>query len=61
MRRACSRRWTASRIPGERLAAVCPAYVRFAADRQALFQALFAAGLDKTRHAELDDAARPAR
>lgn len=45
--------------PAERLAAACRAYVGFAADNQALFQALFAAGLDKSRHPELEDAARP--
>jgi AcrR family transcriptional regulator len=45
--------------PAEQLAGACRAYVRFAADRRALFQALFVAGLDKTGHPELEAASRP--
>lgn len=45
--------------PEERLIAGCAAYIRFASAQVPLFQALFAAGFDKTRHAELDTAARP--
>jgi AcrR family transcriptional regulator len=43
----------------ERLAAGALAYVRFAAGKPALFQALFAAGLDKHKRPELEAAAAP--
>jgi AcrR family transcriptional regulator len=43
----------------ERLAAGAFAYVRFAAGNRALFQALFAAGLDKQNRPELEAAAAP--
>ena len=45
--------------PADRLAAAAGAYVRFAADNRPLFQALFGAGLDKSRHPELEQAAQP--
>ncbi|GAA1688773.1 TetR/AcrR family transcriptional regulator [Fodinicola feengrottensis] len=45
--------------PTERLAAGAQAYVRFAATHRALFQALFAAGLDKATRPELEKAAAP--
>lgn len=45
--------------PADRLAAAARGYVRFAAANRALFQALFAAGLDKRDRPELDRAARP--
>jgi AcrR family transcriptional regulator len=45
--------------PAEQLAAAARAYVRFAAANLSLFQALFAAGLDKSRHPELESAAQP--
>lgn len=41
------------------LAAVAECYVRFAVAQRPLFQALFAANLDKTRHPELAAAAEP--
>jgi hypothetical protein len=46
-------------VPADRLAAAADAYVRFAAVDQALFEALFAAGLDKGGHRELPEAGRP--
>lgn len=45
--------------PAARLTSAGRGYIRFAAEHVPLFQALFAAGFDKTRHPELDDAARP--
>ena len=45
--------------PAERLTGACRGYIRFASECGPLFQALFAAGFDKTRHPELDAAARP--
>ncbi|MFI5783039.1 TetR/AcrR family transcriptional regulator [Nocardia sp. NPDC051570] len=42
--------------PGEQLAAFAAAYVRFAADRPALFTLTFAAGLDKARFPPLAEA-----
>jgi AcrR family transcriptional regulator len=39
--------------PTEQLAALAGAYVRFAREEQALFDIMFNAGLDKTRHPEL--------
>ncbi|MFD0328067.1 TetR/AcrR family transcriptional regulator [Streptacidiphilus monticola] len=39
--------------PEERLVDAAEAYVRFAAEERALFDALFAAGVDKARHPEL--------
>ena len=42
--------------PGEQLAAFASAYVQFAADQPALFELIFAAGLDKTRFPALADA-----
>lgn len=45
--------------PADRLAAAARGYVRFAAANRALFQALFAAGLDKGDRPELEEAAKP--
>ena len=39
--------------PAEQLAGLARGYVRFAVGKKALFQALFAAGLDKKKHPEL--------
>jgi AcrR family transcriptional regulator len=47
------------RKPADRLAAVARAYVRFAGMHRALFEMLFEAGLDKTRHPEIEAAKRP--
>ncbi|MEV5479270.1 TetR/AcrR family transcriptional regulator [Streptomyces sp. NPDC052207] len=44
--------------PVEQLAAFAAAYVRFAADEPALFDITFHAGLDKSRHPELEAAGR---
>ncbi|MFI7446740.1 TetR/AcrR family transcriptional regulator [Nonomuraea sp. NPDC049714] len=44
---------SASEDPTEQLAALAAAYVRFAYEEQALFDIMFNAGLDKTRHPEL--------
>jgi Tetracyclin repressor-like, C-terminal domain len=51
-----SARW---RPPGQRLAAAAAAYVRFADERRALFQALAGSGLDKDPHPEIARAAQP--
>jgi AcrR family transcriptional regulator len=45
--------------PGQRLAELAEAYVRFAATHEALFATLFEAGLDKTRHPEIKAAEAP--
>ena len=45
--------------PADQLAAAARGYVRCAATNRALFQALFGAGLDKSRHPEIDQAAQP--
>ena len=45
--------------PADRLAAMAGRYVRFAAANRPLFQVLYEAGLDKTRHPEIEVAARP--
>lgn len=45
--------------PADKLAAATRGYVRCAATNRALFQALFGADLDKTRHSEIDRAAQP--
>jgi AcrR family transcriptional regulator len=50
---------TASGSPEQRLAAAAGAYVRFADEQRALFQALAGSGLDKDRHPEIARAARP--
>jgi len=50
---------TASGSPRQRLAAAAEAYVRFADEQRALFQALAGSGLDKDRHPEIAQAARP--
>jgi AcrR family transcriptional regulator len=42
--------------PAEQLAAVAAAYVRFAAERRAMFDVLFGAGLDKARYPALQQA-----
>jgi AcrR family transcriptional regulator len=47
------------RKPADRLAAVASTYVRFAGTQRALFEALFAPGLDKSRHPEIEAAKRP--
>ena len=49
----------ASGSPRQRLAAAAGAYVRFADEERALFQALAGAGLDKDRHPEIGRAAQP--
>jgi AcrR family transcriptional regulator len=45
--------------PPQRLAAMTRAYVRFAAEQRPLFDALYSAGLDKTRFPELQRAFEP--
>jgi AcrR family transcriptional regulator len=45
--------------PADRLAAVARAYVRFAGAHRPLFEMLFEAGLDKSRHPELEAAEKP--
>ena len=52
-------RQAASGSPEQRLAAAAQAYVRFADEERALFQALAGSGLDKDRHPEIGRAARP--
>lgn len=49
----------ASGPPSQRLAAAAAAYVRFADEQRALFQALAGSGLDKGRHPEIARAAEP--
>jgi AcrR family transcriptional regulator len=49
----------AADTPASRLAAMAGTYVRFAAEHRPLFAALFSAGLDKTRHPELQRAWEP--
>jgi AcrR family transcriptional regulator len=51
-------RQAASGSPEQRLAAAAQAYVRFADEKRALFQALAGSGLDKDRHPEIGRAAR---
>jgi AcrR family transcriptional regulator len=48
-----------SRAPADRLAAIARAYVRFAGAHRPLFEMLFEAGLDKSRHPEIEAAERP--
>lgn len=43
--------------PSEQLAAIAAAYVCFAAERRAMFEVLFGAGLEKARYKELEEAA----
>jgi AcrR family transcriptional regulator len=50
---------TPAETPGERLAAMAGAYVRFAAGQRPLFEALFNSGLDKSRYPELQRAWEP--
>jgi AcrR family transcriptional regulator len=45
--------------PADRLAAIARCYVRFAAAHRPLFELLFVAGLDKTRHPEIAVAEKP--
>jgi AcrR family transcriptional regulator len=52
-------RAAASGSPQQRLAAAAEAYVRFADEQRALFQALAGSGLDKDRHPEIARAAQP--
>jgi AcrR family transcriptional regulator len=52
-------RAAASGPPRQRLAAAAEAYVRFADEERALFQALAGSGLDKDRHPEIARAAQP--
>ena len=52
-------RQAASGAPAQRLAAAAGAYVRFADEQRALFQALAGSGLDKDRHPEIARAAQP--
>jgi AcrR family transcriptional regulator len=47
------------RAPADRLAAIARAYVRFAGTHRPLFEMLFEAGLDKSRHPELEAAEKP--
>lgn len=42
--------------PADQLAAAIAAYVRFAAERRPMFEALFGAGLDKTKYPRLAEA-----
>jgi AcrR family transcriptional regulator len=42
--------------PADQLAAASAAYVRFAAERRSMFEALFGAGLDKTKYPQLQAA-----
>ena len=42
--------------PGEQLASGSAAYVRFAAERRSMFEALFGAGLDKAKYPQLQEA-----
>jgi AcrR family transcriptional regulator len=42
--------------PADQLAAVAAAYVRFAAERRPMFESLYGAGLDKSRHPQLANA-----
>ena len=46
-------------LPEDRLVAMARAYVRFAAEQRSLFDALFSAGLDKSRYQELREAWEP--
>jgi AcrR family transcriptional regulator len=48
-----------SHTPADRLAAIARAYVRFAGAHRPLFETLFEAGLDKSRHPALAAAERP--
>lgn len=48
-----------SRKPADRLAAIARAYVRFAGEHRPLFEVLYEAGLDKSRHPEIREAERP--
>jgi AcrR family transcriptional regulator len=50
---------TAARTPTDRLAAMARAYVRFAGIHRPLFEVLFDAGLDKSRHPEIKAAEQP--
>jgi AcrR family transcriptional regulator len=43
--------------PADELAAASAAYVRFAAERRPMFEALFGAGLEKARYPKLEEAA----
>ena len=45
--------------PADRLAAMARGYVRFAAANRPLFEVLYEAGLDKTRHPEIEAAEQP--
>lgn len=45
--------------PAERLAAICRDYVRFAVEHRPLFDTLFGAGIDKSRHPEVHQAEEP--
>jgi AcrR family transcriptional regulator len=45
--------------PAQRLAAMTRAYVRFAVEQRALFEALFSSGIDKSRYPELKRAWEP--
>lgn len=45
--------------PADRLAAIARAYVRFAHANRPLFEVLFVAGLDRSRHPEVKAAERP--
>jgi AcrR family transcriptional regulator len=47
------------RAPAKRLAAMVRAYVRFAGAHRPLFEVLFDAGLDKSRHADVRAAEKP--
>ena len=47
------------RTPAKRLAAMVRAYVRFAGTHRPLFEVLFDAGLDKSRHPDIQAAEKP--
>jgi len=48
-----------AQAPGQRLAAMARAYVKFAGEQRPLFDTVFGTGLDKSRYPELQRAWRP--
>ncbi|MGH3159821.1 MAG: TetR/AcrR family transcriptional regulator [Streptosporangiaceae bacterium] len=49
----------AAKPPADRLASMARSYVRFAAAHRPLFDLLYEASLDKTKHPEIEEAERP--
>jgi AcrR family transcriptional regulator len=45
--------------PGDRLATVADAYVRFAGTQRTLFESIFATGIDKSKYPEVHEAEAP--